>query len=172
MKKYQEIKQDFWNGNFIRLIEHLVDVFILGLTFLFIAEFNNYQESGEFISIIELFKVHESDIFVTVLYLIVAAFFFMVYQVTITRSRFYKVIVTLFLSLVFTNVVLIIIAFINIDQFIIGNPLDVLFIFITQIIVFSFIKFFEYYIYNKFGKKIKVAVIGPEKQAIELSKNF
>ncbi len=172
MKRSQEIKQDLWNGNFIRLFEHLVDVFILGLTFLFIAEFNYYQEQGIFINIFDLFRIHQGDIVETALYLIIAAFFFMVYQVTITRSRFYKIIVSLFLSLFFTNVVLIIISFINGGQFIIGGPLEVLYIFGTQIIVFSAAKYFEYFIYTKFSKKIEVAVIGPKEQAIELAKEF
>ncbi len=171
MGKFKKGKQDLWSGNIIRFLEHAIDVFILGLTFLAIAEFNYFRDKNTFIDIYDLFIIHQNDVLVTALYLLVAAFFFMVYQVSISRSKFYKVYTSLTISLVFTNVVLIIIAFIK-SEFIIGSPLDVLYIFIVQEIVFTLVKYFEYILFNKYRKKVTVAIIGPKEQALELAKEF
>jgi len=172
MKRYKNIKQDLRSGNLLSFLEHVVDVVILGLTFLFIAEINHYKEFDTFVSVRQLFIIHENDIVETALYLIVAAFFFMIYQVTISRSKFYKVSISLIMSLFFTNVVLIIISFFNGNQFIMGGPMDIAFIFVVQIVLFTFIKYLEYILYSKFSKKIEVAVIGPKEQALNLAKEF
>lgn len=172
MKRYKQIKQDLRNGNLLSFLEHALDVFILGLTFLFIAEINHYREFDSFVSIRELFIIHENDVLETALYLIVAAFFFMIYQVTISRSKFYKVSISLVMSLFFTNVVLIIVSFFNGNQFIMGGPMEIVFIFIIQVVLFTFIKYVEYVLYSKFSKKIEVAVIGPKDQALDLAKEF
>ncbi len=172
MGKYKDMKQDFWNGNIIRFLEHLFDVFILGLTFLLIAELNYLENKHSFLGIYDLFVLHSDDILVTALYLIIAAFFFMVYQVTISRSKFYKVFISMFMALFFTNIILIIITFINIDNFILGTPLDVLYILIAQVIVLPSVKYLEFILFNKFSRKPLVAVIGPKEDAINLAKEF
>ncbi len=172
MGKYKDMKQDFWNGNIIRFLEHLFDVFILGLTFLLIAELNYLENNHSFLGIYDLFVLHSDDILVTALYLMIAAFFFMVYQVTISRSKFYKVFISMFMALFFTNIILIIITFINIDNFILGTPLDVLYILIAQVIVLPSVKYLEFILFNKFSRKPLVAVIGPKEDAINLAKEF
>ncbi len=171
MSKMRKSDQDIWSGNIIRFMEHLVDVFILGLTFIFIAEVNYYSENGVFIDIIDLFIIHQNDIFVTAVYLILAAFFFMVYQVTISRSKFYKLYISLTISLVFTNVILIVASFVR-SEFILGSPLDVLYTLITQMIVFTIVKYIEYLLIKKFRKNIIVTIIGPKEQALDLAKEF
>lgn len=166
-KKYK----DLWNGNLMRTIEFVIDIFLVFFTLLFLTTGYNSAHFGVNFNIFEFLKEHQQDLPLVFLYVFISSFFFFVYQVSVTRRRFSRIVLSIFLSLFFTNITLIVLSFIRGSDFIIGSPMIVLMIFLSQFTVFAIYKYLLHVLFARYNCR-KTLIFGTSESANRLALEF
>ncbi len=105
------------------------------------------------------------------IYLLVTAMFFKLYQTSIINRKYRTTMQNVALALLFTNVFLILVAFVRGEKFILRNPSSTIFVIVIQLVIFAIYKFALYKVYMRFNNNY-VLVIGPKAEADNFAKEF
>jgi|BioPla2DNA2_1021312.scaffolds.fasta_scaffold04995_3 exopolysaccharide biosynthesis polyprenyl glycosylphosphotransferase len=166
-KKYR----DLWNGSLIRLTEFFIDMAVIVLSLIVIAELVHFISNNSLISIRNLFEIYANSLPFLGLYLFIVMIFFLIYRPTLTHEKYGRSILSVFLSLVFTNFSLMVLSFLAKDDFLFGSPIEVFYIMIFQLIFFIIYKYIAYRMLARFNRR-GVMIVGPKEEVDVLAKAF
>lgn len=164
MKKYR----DLWNGSLVRAIELLLDMIVIFFSFFVIAEVNHIIEEGAFIGPIELVAFYDGNWVYVLIYALVSLIFFVVYRPTITTQQYSKAIGSVALSILLTNLTLVVLSFMEKSEFLLGGKENILFVFLIQLLIFIVYKYITFIIVRKHNRR-EVVIVGPRQEALDLA---
>ena len=162
--------QPFLRSELIKVIENFFDILVVFGSLIIYAILSYYRANGVFPDIFQQFIETFYSIASYSLYLLVVFFLFRIYKPSVFLKSYLSVMKSIALSLILSNIVLVIFTFINGDQMLF-SPMGVIGVMYIQMVIFSI---YKYLVHRAVSNLIKIRcmVIGTREQAIELAKEF
>ncbi len=170
MNKYKAL----WHGTFVRTIEFALDMLVMLFSLFTVVQVNLLLRGGELPNYEALVSEYWSEKWPFVVgYMIIAAILFKIYNTSIIYRTYASTMKNILLALFFTNVILIMVAFIQGtgDNYIFNPPLYSFAVIGIELIIFTVFKFVMFLIFSKFNRQ-SVLIVGPKKEVDELAKQF
>lgn len=162
--------QSLWNGQLAHIVEIIFDLAIIFGSVILYSLISHFILEGIFPNVITQITLSISSIASYSTYLIVCIIFFIVYKPSIINRTYLSSLKSIVLTLLMANFLLVFLEFVFKSE-VVFSPLEIIFVFLIQVVLFLIAKFFGRMIVKKFNIQ-SVIIIGPKDEAIEFAERF
>lgn len=163
--------RSLWNGTFVRFIELLLDVILVIISLFIVLQLRWYLEYNYFLGINEVIEYYSKDFPFIVSYMFLAGIFFLVYKTSVIRKTLPSILLGIFLSLFFSNIILMLFSFILGSDFMFSPPYIAFIVLALQLVIYVPYKWVISKIFRKFNNQT-ILIYGTKEGVDTLFKEF